>query len=137
MITVPASPLPRWICTPVTRPRISATFLSGNLPMSSATMESTTWSLFCLMVCADSAERRMPLTTTVSSLASSDFFSSAGGWLCAWTWIAAPRRAAAATVVRSPKGILLMLSPSFFWRVNPVTGRLHNRRGVVVERSKC
>ena len=66
-ITCPASPDSRIICTPVTRPRISATFLSGNLPISSATMESTTWSEFFLMVCALSADLRAPVTVTVSS----------------------------------------------------------------------
>ena len=66
MMTEPASPPSRRICTPVTRPRISATFLSGNLPISSATMESTTWSLFFLIVCALCAALRTPVTATTA-----------------------------------------------------------------------
>ena len=43
--------------------------LSGSLPASSATTESTISSEFCLIFCADCKAARWPLTTTVPSAA--------------------------------------------------------------------
>ena len=128
MMTPPASPPSRRTCTPVTRPRISATFLSGNLPISSATMESTTWSLFFLIVCALCAARRTPVTATtfmpvVSACASagacaatsaaagcvlSSVAGSAAGACCAHTeaLLSRPAPASAATVAFKVKRVL-------------------------------
>ncbi|MNM29129.1 hypothetical protein D3C81_396610 [compost metagenome] len=123
MMTPPASPPSRRTCTPVTRPRISATFLSGNLPISSATMESTTWSLFFLIVCALCAARRTPVTATtampdVSAGASaatsgaaacvlSKVAGSTAGACCAQTdaLLSSPAPASAATVAFKVKRV--------------------------------
>ncbi|MNK90814.1 hypothetical protein D3C87_1108810 [compost metagenome] len=116
MMTVPASPPSRRICTPVTRPRISATFLSGNLPISSATMESTTWSLFFLIVCALCAALRTPVTATtamppLSAGAAAGAVSSTGvstaGACCAQTeaLLSRPAPARAATVAFKVKRV--------------------------------
>src|SRR5690606_14333301 len=55
----------------------AATVLSGNLPMSSATIASTTWSAFFLMSAATSRLARKPVTTISSILPSSFALSAA------------------------------------------------------------
>jgi hypothetical protein len=49
------------------RAAVCAVLRSGSLPMSSATTESTICSLLRRMFCADCSERRMPVTTIVST----------------------------------------------------------------------
>jgi hypothetical protein len=68
-------------CTPGTRCSAAAVVLSGNLPMSSATIESTTWSAFCLICAAASRLARRPTTTTSST--SPDWTLVAPGCCCA------------------------------------------------------
>src|SRR5437870_13015926 len=48
---------------PGMRAAVSDTAISGSLPMSSATIASTTWGLLRLMLRADCSERRKPVTT--------------------------------------------------------------------------
>src|SRR3954453_12751872 len=52
---------------PGMRAAVSDTVTSGSLPMSSATMASTIWSLFFLMLRADWSDRRRPVTTIAFS----------------------------------------------------------------------
>ena len=67
--------------TPAIRCSTSVTERSGSLPMSSATIESTTSSASCLSFCADCSAARWPLTTTTA-------------WSATWAW-AAPGASAA------------------------------------------
>ncbi|VXC33811.1 conserved hypothetical protein [Sphingomonas sp. 8AM] len=64
-------------CTPVTRCSASTTLLSGSLPTSSATTEST--------ICVDSRRRLIAPTiearTPVTTMSSGDCSCAAGGWL--------------------------------------------------------
>ena len=62
-----ASPAERDTCTPATRCRASPTVLSGSLPMSCATMESTKPLAFSLISCALIKLLRTSETTNVSS----------------------------------------------------------------------
>ena len=62
----------------------SATLLSGSLPMSSATIESTIWSAFCLIEIADAMLARTPVTVTALRLVVS--FLGAGFCVCGAAW---------------------------------------------------
>src|SRR6478736_4950114 len=104
--TVLTSPLVRPTWTPGTRCKASATVRSGNLPMSSATTESTSCTEFCLFSWADSRLARTPVTTSFSS--STAFSCSAVAVAC---WARADGRAVRATrtsveqsAVRFPRG---------------------------------
>ena len=117
MDKVPTSPPARlvtWI--PVTRCSASTTLLSGSLPMSSATTDSTTWSLVRLIARLLISEALTPVTTTVSTGA----VLSAVAWAHAEPLPSRPAPASARTpsfswgrgVFRRPWGVrFCMLSP--------------------------
>jgi hypothetical protein len=66
MDKVPTSPPARLVTwMPVTRCSASTTLLSGSLPMSSATTDSTTWSLVRLIARLLISDALTPVTTTV------------------------------------------------------------------------
>ena len=84
-VTFEPSPLElRSIETPAMRCIDSARFVSGNLPMSSATMPSTTPRDVRLRFSDVSSDARMPMTVTVvaSSLAGLDAASVGAGAAC-------------------------------------------------------
>src|ERR1017187_9610658 len=88
MTTGSTSPLARATWTPGTRWRASATELSGSLPMSWATMESTNSGLFSFISCAVIKLARTPDTVTASRTTgvckaadSGAFASAAAGWV--------------------------------------------------------
>src|SRR5438094_9819364 len=66
----------RSMVTPAMRCSTSVTERSGSLPMSSATIESTTSSAFCLSFCADCSAARWPLTTTTAPWLAEDWEAS-------------------------------------------------------------
>ena len=66
--TRPASPCSRSTWIPGIRAALSETVMSGSLPMSSATIASTIWSLLRLMFLADCSARLRPVTTIAFSL---------------------------------------------------------------------
>ena len=72
----------RSIETPVMRDIASARLVSGNLPISSAEIASTTPSASRLIAMESSRLRRMPVTMTSSIMASSSAF-----WACAATGV--------------------------------------------------
>src|ERR1700754_3466763 len=88
------SPWKPWAtCTPVTRCRASATLLSGSLPMSSATMESTTIFAFCLIDCAPCRLSRNGVTVTPVRFTALVLASASR---CAWVFTAGLAAAGAA-----------------------------------------
>ena len=91
---------------PEMRARVSATLLSGNLPMSSATMESMTWSERILICCEFCAERRTPLTVTTDTSAAGSALASAATASCAQTEavLSKPIPASAATAAFKVNG---------------------------------
>ncbi len=93
-----ASPPPRFvICTPVTRCSASMTLLSGSLPMSSATMDSMTWTDSRLFSRPCVRLWRTPVTMTVS-ISSPLGGGLAGGGVCASAVAEMDRAAAADTL---------------------------------------
>jgi hypothetical protein len=77
--TVVVSPWNPWAtCTPVTRCSASATLLSGSLPMSSATTESTIMAESCLIACALRKLFCKGVTTTPESVCA--FCGEASAW---------------------------------------------------------
>ncbi len=78
-LTRSPSPNSRLTVTPGTRCKASATFLSGNLPTSSAVIESTTASALRLVWIEASCAARMPVTTSSPTVLS----CAAAGWAIA------------------------------------------------------
>ena len=107
----------RSMVTPTMRCSTSVTERSGSLPMSSATMESTISSEFCLIFWAELSAARLPETTTVSIWASglgSGLGAGAGAvWAKAMPAARPPRRTAAcaAATDTAVRWRLLMMSP--------------------------
>src|SRR5471032_2686212 len=94
MDKVPTSPPARSVTwMPVTRCSASTTLLSGSLPMSSATIDSTTWSLVRLIARLLISDALTPVTTTVGASVASVFSAAA----CAHTEALLSRPAAAST----------------------------------------
>ena len=94
-VTLEPSPLEvRSIDTPEMRCSDSARLVSGNLPMSSATMPSTTPWASRLRFIDEVRLARMPVTTTVSSVVASSWPAPAS-WASAWPagWPSASIRA--------------------------------------------
>ena len=79
ILTVAPSPPSRWITTPGTRCNESATFLSGNLPMSSAVITSTTLSDARLFSKFSLILDKMPRTsmTSIFSFSAAFFLAAA------------------------------------------------------------
>jgi len=101
--TVFASPASRRTWMPDTRAMVSATFVSGNLPMSSATIESTMLSASCLIFWALCAARRTPVTTTtLPSFATSPI--GAASWASAGKAASRPAPVRARTLSLSLRG---------------------------------
>ncbi len=70
IVIVAASPPARSVIwMPVTRWSASTTLLSGSLPTSSATIESTIWTLSLRLLMAPTIEARTPVTTISSAVA--------------------------------------------------------------------
>ncbi len=79
---LPAMSVFEWLIEmPGMRCSTSVTERSGSLPMSEATIESTTWSEFFLMFWADLRAARWPVTTTTVLLS----VAAAGAAVWAWT----------------------------------------------------
>ena len=104
-VTLEPSPLDvRSIDTPEMRCSASARLVSGNLPMSSATMPSTMPCASRLRFIDEVRLARMPVTTTVSSsVGSTAAFGSAvaaacGAWSWAMAWVAGASASSSADV---------------------------------------
>src|ERR1700741_1174837 len=78
----PSPPEFELMLTPGRRCTVSATFLAGSLPMSSAVTTSTTVSAPFLWFSDDAYDERMPVPSTVwtSSAAAAAEAADAGGW---------------------------------------------------------
>src|SRR6516225_3710976 len=76
----PSPPELELMLTPGRRCTVSATFLAGSLPTSSAVTTSTTASAFFLLLSEDAYDARMPLTSTVWVSSAGADAADAAGW---------------------------------------------------------
>jgi hypothetical protein len=118
--TCDPSPKSRESCTPVTRDSASPTFLSGNWPMSSATMESVTVLALSLRSIADATDLRVPATYTTEAAWSAAGVAGAPAWVSCANAPCAARPASTAATARAQRvarmtglrfSSLLILSP--------------------------